>query len=186
MNPDGSDRRVVLDDAGGSFLEVANARPEPGLAGWVIYLDQNDNGARDPGERFTTTDANGDYAFGGLAPGSYIVREELREGWQHTTPLAESHELTIVGSEVFDGINFGNRRTTPTDAAWPCIREREWLFGRQRQARSACMTSRYAWRMGAEELPSSPSRSQCQPTTPCRQSRRDPRGRRSSIRLGST
>ena len=45
--------------------------PEPGLPGWVIYLDQNQNGRRDLDERWTTTDACGDYSFPSLAPGRY-------------------------------------------------------------------------------------------------------------------
>lgn len=36
---------------------------EPGLPGWTIFLDQNQSGTLDAGERWTTTGANGDYAF---------------------------------------------------------------------------------------------------------------------------
>ena len=38
-----------------------------------------------PGEPFTTTDADGNYAFTGLAAGTYIVREEQQSGWVQTT-----------------------------------------------------------------------------------------------------
>jgi len=56
----------------------SDAGPERALAGWTIYLDANDNGVRDPGERSTETGSDGAYAFTDLLPGSYVVREELR------------------------------------------------------------------------------------------------------------
>ncbi|MGH8853685.1 MAG: SdrD B-like domain-containing protein, partial [Telluria sp.] len=59
---------------------------ELGVAGWKVFLDDNGNDALDVGERYTFTDANGLYAFNGLAPGSYRVVEEVRAGWIQTAP----------------------------------------------------------------------------------------------------
>ena len=59
---------------------------EPGLAGWTIYLDQNNNGLFDVSETSTLTDANGNYAFTNLASGTYTVAEVLQPGWQQTAP----------------------------------------------------------------------------------------------------
>ncbi len=59
---------------------------EPGLAGWTIYLDQNNNRQLDLGENFTTTDQDGKYSFTDLAPGTYTVAEVLQPGWQQTSP----------------------------------------------------------------------------------------------------
>ncbi|MBO9998319.1 MAG: tandem-95 repeat protein [Cyanobacteria bacterium SID2] len=59
---------------------------EPGLAGWTIYLDANDNGILDSGETSTVTDANGDYAFTGLTAGTYTVAERPQRGWRQTAP----------------------------------------------------------------------------------------------------
>ena len=53
---------------------------EPGLPDWTVFLDVNQNGQLDPGESSTTTDANGQYAFTGLAPGTYRVLEVLPSG----------------------------------------------------------------------------------------------------------
>lgn len=50
---------------------------EPGLAGWTIYLDQNQNNTRDAGERSTVTGEDGGYVFTGLVPSTYIIAEEL-------------------------------------------------------------------------------------------------------------
>ncbi|MBN2475980.1 MAG: S8 family serine peptidase [Pirellulales bacterium] len=59
---------------------------EPGLPGWTIYLDLDRNGRFDEDEPATVTDADGRYAFTGLAPGSYTVAEVFRDGWQQTYP----------------------------------------------------------------------------------------------------
>lgn len=66
-------------------ISVGPSELEPGLENWTIYLDQNNNAQRDPGERFTATDADGNYAFTGLNAGTYIVREEPQDGWAPTT-----------------------------------------------------------------------------------------------------
>ena len=53
-----------------------NEAGEPGLVGWTIYLDRNDNGVLDGTEPSTTTDSHGEYAFTDLAPfTTYIVRQ---------------------------------------------------------------------------------------------------------------
>ena len=59
---------------------------EPGLQGWTIYLDQNNNGLREASEISTTTDAQGNYVFPGLSPGTYRVEEIQAPGWQQTYP----------------------------------------------------------------------------------------------------
>ncbi len=59
---------------------------ESGLAGWTIYLDQNQNGQLDAGEMSTVTDADGNYTFNDLAPGTYTLGEVTQAGWQSTYP----------------------------------------------------------------------------------------------------
>jgi len=59
---------------------------EPGLAGRVVYLDQNRNRVRDAGEASATTDANGLYTFANLAAGQYFVGEEVPVAWEQTYP----------------------------------------------------------------------------------------------------
>ena len=43
---------------------------EPGLAGWRIWADYNNNGVRDSDEPYDDTDANGDYTIVGINPTS--------------------------------------------------------------------------------------------------------------------
>ncbi|MBW4549589.1 MAG: S8 family serine peptidase, partial [Aphanocapsa sp. GSE-SYN-MK-11-07L] len=59
---------------------------ELGLSGWTIYLDSNTNGQLDNGETSTTTDAQGNYRFTDLRPGTYTVAEVMQTGWKQTYP----------------------------------------------------------------------------------------------------
>ena len=76
---------------------------EPGLAGWTIFLDANHNGGLDTGERWTTTSADGSYAFTGLAPGSYLVSELLQPGWAQTSPGPTDTSALIVNGNFETG-----------------------------------------------------------------------------------
>ncbi len=89
-------------------VEQDEEHREPSLAGWMVYLDANDNGAPDPGERMTLTDADGRYVFPGVPAGTYTVREVLRPGWQHTTPDDGALQVVIGDGELVQNVDFGN------------------------------------------------------------------------------
>ena len=84
---------------------------EPGLQGWQIYVDLNDNARYDDGEPTDVTDFNGNYTIPSLADGTYIVREVPQYGWRQVFPggADKSHVVTIDGADV-SGVNFGNLR----------------------------------------------------------------------------
>jgi hypothetical protein len=72
---------------------------EPPLAGVVVYLDQNDNGIRDVGdaaEPFTTTAADGSYAFVDIPAGDYVIREEVAFPYRQTFPAEPVDRLFAV------------------------------------------------------------------------------------------
>jgi formylglycine-generating enzyme required for sulfatase activity len=77
----GEIRGTKFDDRDGDGVQDAG---EPGLSGWTIYLDRNNNGQLDTGERSTITADDGSYAFTGLIPGAYSVGEVQKEGWVQT------------------------------------------------------------------------------------------------------
>ena len=105
----GEIRGTDFNDLNGDGFEQGN---EPGLSGWTIYLDQNHNGRRDPDERFTTTDASGNYSFPNLAQGDYTVAEESQPGWIETAPITKAYTLTIQAGQVLSGNDFGNQQNT--------------------------------------------------------------------------
>lgn len=79
------------------------ASTEPGLPGWTIYLDLNNNSTLDVGEPSTVTlsdnpsttsvDEAGTYQFNNLRPLPYVVREVPQPGWVQTSPVAVQNNL---------------------------------------------------------------------------------------------
>jgi hypothetical protein len=68
---------------------------EPGLPGITTFLDLNSNGRLDPGEPSTVSDANGNFRFSNLSPGTYHATALLPPGRVFTTP--HSGLARIVG-----------------------------------------------------------------------------------------
>ena len=92
---------------------------EPLLSGWVIFIDENQNQQLDEGEQSTTTDENGEYSFE-LKPGSYVICEVVKSGWEQTYPVQSTenlcHEATIGSNQQLTGRsarNFGNHSIVP-------------------------------------------------------------------------
>ncbi len=107
---------------GGSVFNDADASTsfdnnESGLSGWTVYIDANSNNILDAGERTTLSDPTGQYAFGGLAPGSYFIREVRQSGWRQTLPIgsqdpsfaAPSYLVNLAtATDQKNNVNFGN------------------------------------------------------------------------------
>lgn len=103
---------------------------EPGLNGWSIYLDLNENGEPDPEEPARITANNGErdgrYHFNNLQPGTYTVRELLPSDWGQTWPNAlvdgqpaGAWEVTVEADQVVEAdfgvaedLNFGNAQAS--------------------------------------------------------------------------
>lgn len=64
---------------------------EPPLTGAQVYLDENNNGHRDPGEHFIPTQELGLYEFTNVTPGPYVVRQIL------TGPTFQSSPRRYIG-----------------------------------------------------------------------------------------
>ncbi len=56
-------------------LDGLRSTNESPLAAWTVFLDDDGDGVLDPGEARVVTDAQGDYLFSNLRPGSYQLRE---------------------------------------------------------------------------------------------------------------
>jgi uncharacterized protein (DUF2141 family) len=88
---------LVFQDSNDNGMRDAG---EPGLAGWHVFL--NGNGVQEE----TVTDANGNYSFTDLPPGTYQVTEENRPGWMQTT--VSPGPATVLSGSNITGLDFGN------------------------------------------------------------------------------
>ncbi len=100
--------QVVYDFDGDALLE----QHEPGLSGWQVYIDNNNNEQFDDGEPAALTDANGQYKLDNLSVGFYTLRRVPQAGWQQTFPSGiGKHTVNIRNAtqEVL-GVNFAQQR----------------------------------------------------------------------------
>ena len=81
---------------------------EKGLFGWVIYIDTNNNGRFDWGERFTITNFKGEYQLRRLSAGTYTIREVLWPGWQQMFPATGSYSVKLTVGQTVTDKDFGN------------------------------------------------------------------------------
>jgi len=88
---------IVWDDQNSDGIQDIG---ELGLANWTVYLDQNQNGELDAGETSTTTDANGNYLFSGLAGGTYYVAQVVQSGWERTHPSSTISTANLLPTEA--------------------------------------------------------------------------------------
>ena len=83
--------------------DLSTTEDQEGLEGWKIQLlDENQALVEE-----TETDGNGDYSFDNLAPGTYFVREETRDGWTALSQVTVAVGAQTSGFEVND-VDFYN------------------------------------------------------------------------------
>ena len=59
------------------------------------------------GQKTTKTDANGDFTFTDLTPGTYTVKVNLPAHWHYTTSNATGQRVTLQPGALADPIEFG-------------------------------------------------------------------------------
>jgi protocatechuate 3,4-dioxygenase beta subunit len=89
---------------------------EPGIANVQIFIDTNNNSTRDANEPSTLTNADGNFVFPGLLPGSYTVREISPAGFGPTTP--NPVVVTLAGTNAT--VLFGNTPIPPGGSIIGC------------------------------------------------------------------
>jgi len=96
---------TVWNDSDGDSIKDST---ESGMSNIKLFLDTNKNGILDTGEKTTTTDSHGNYAFTNLAAGTYRVREIKPSKFRIDTPGAGYFDLTLASSRQLTAKNFGN------------------------------------------------------------------------------
>lgn len=96
-------------DADGAAREGS----EPGLAGWTIYVDYENNGILDGDDPSAVTSGDGSYTINGIKPGTFRVREVLQTGWINSFPPSEDaygryHEEVFTSGATLSDNDFGN------------------------------------------------------------------------------
>ncbi len=85
---------------------------EPWMAGWTFWLDTNNNGQQDAGDRYEQTDGTGHFRFAGVPVGTYTLGEQLQAGWTQTTPGgAGIYTVTMQAGQGTFPMMFGNRQS---------------------------------------------------------------------------
>jgi subtilisin-like proprotein convertase family protein len=93
QNPNGEWKLEIVDEA---FLDEGIFRA------WSLTIQA--------GERFTTTNADGEYQFLNLPAGAYRVDEVQQDDYVQTFPRDPGHyDVTLVPGEERVGVDFGNR-----------------------------------------------------------------------------
>jgi hypothetical protein len=88
---------------------------EPGLSGWRVFVDADDDGQFDNTEVTAQTDASGRFTLQGLPAGTHQVLQEQQAGWHRTSPGGNGqHSVTVAGDQDAGGINFLNQRIVAT------------------------------------------------------------------------
>ncbi|HJT32578.1 MAG TPA: SdrD B-like domain-containing protein [Pirellulales bacterium] len=83
---------------------------EPGIAGRTVFLDIDGTGQPDATNPSTTTDANGNFSFTGLAAGPYTVSEVITP--DHGTALTTATQSVTVGVNATQTVNLGDALTS--------------------------------------------------------------------------
>jgi hypothetical protein len=108
-NESGTVTGTTFNDLNGNGVRDAG---EPGLSAWTVFVDLNNNGVLDGNEPRAVTGSPGSYIIGGLAPGTYTIREVSQAGWVQTAPAGGFFTVTIADpSTTLSAVDFGNFRT---------------------------------------------------------------------------
>ena len=110
---DVSGQDIGVTSASGQISGTVEAGGAP-APHWGVYLDVNHNGRIDPGEPWTSTDANGSFSFPDLLPGTYTVRvDPLHGGWTPASPSSGAFTITSDGQHASNPVTFNYRPLVP-------------------------------------------------------------------------
>ncbi|MCB9497463.1 MAG: hypothetical protein H6686_11310 [Fibrobacteria bacterium] len=77
------------------FRSKTPAIPRVPLPSWTVFLDRDADGQRDPDEPVAVTNANGEYRFDDIVPGTHRVAYLPQSGWDPVLPAQSWQETTV-------------------------------------------------------------------------------------------
>jgi hypothetical protein len=92
-------------DLNGNGVKEINDVPIPGVIIKLYYQNGTLFGTQ-------TTNANGEYVFNPVPPGSYILNETVPSGWQQTQPTSGSYSIEVNSTSLNFTRLFGNQQAT--------------------------------------------------------------------------
>jgi len=96
---------VVFNDLNGNGKRDVD---ESGLGGWTLFIDRNNNGKLDTGERTRVTTSNGAFRFTGLVASTYSLRIVQQTGFTRTSPLSGVWRFVVNSvAKSISNRNFG-------------------------------------------------------------------------------
>lgn len=105
---------TVFQDQNNNGVQDAGESP---LAGWVIYVDLQNDGEFDYGDPSAVTDASGNYTITGVTPGTYAIRQVVQDGYTQTSPVSFAQQATVVAGQTLT-YNFGDYKDSSTGSAF--------------------------------------------------------------------
>ena len=106
---------VVITVTGGTATGSVSGTASGAPTGEIIFLDANNNGARDTGELSTTISSAGAFSFATVPAGSYVLRQVLAAGFTQTTPASNGGiSVTVSAGSNSTGEMFVDTLTPTT------------------------------------------------------------------------
>lgn len=91
---------------------------DPGLVGWTVFLDINNNGSLDAFEPSTVTGVDGFYQFTDVPAGDYEVTEIQPAGWDTNTDIKQTAAVKAMQTETLDFENFSTMNGSISGTVW--------------------------------------------------------------------
>src|SRR5262249_55092849 len=82
---------------------------EPLLSSWKVFIDTNNDGKWESGEKYVLTTTGGAWSFN-LSAGTYRVRVAALSGWKFTT-VATTQLRTLAAGQTVTGVAIGEKKS---------------------------------------------------------------------------
>ncbi|MDD5693154.1 MAG: SpaA isopeptide-forming pilin-related protein [Patescibacteria group bacterium] len=106
---------------------------EPWLSGWTFHISGPER------DTTGTTNADGEFAFINLKPGSYTITERQKDGWKCTSCKNGNLSVTVTGS-TDEIVRFGNQKIEVNPTLYYCGTASDCISTAAYKDTTACQT----------------------------------------------